>query len=58
MTRLIRRFLDDERGATAIEYGIIGALIFLAVVGSITLFAGNSTSGFNGAMVTIAAKLS
>lgn len=57
MTDLIRRFSRDDSGATAIEYGIIGALIFLAIVGSITLFAGNATTGFNGAMATIAAKL-
>lgn len=57
MSQLIRRFLRDDSGATAIEYGLIGALIFLAVVGSITLFAGNATTGFNGAMATIAARL-
>ncbi len=28
----IRRFLDDESGATAIEYGLIAALISIAVV--------------------------
>ncbi len=29
----IRRFAGDERGATAIEYGLIAAFIFLAIVG-------------------------
>jgi pilus assembly protein Flp/PilA len=37
------RFLADERGATAIEYGLICALVFLVVVTSITAF-GNKTS--------------
>ena len=37
------RFWADERGATAIEYGIICALVFLVVVTSITAF-GNKTS--------------
>ncbi len=30
-----RRFLSDERGGTAIEYAIIAALIFLAIVAAI-----------------------
>ena len=30
--RLIRRFLADESGATAIEYGLIVGLISLAIV--------------------------
>jgi pilus assembly protein Flp/PilA len=39
----LTRFLRDERGATAIEYGLICALVFLVVVSSITAF-GNKTS--------------
>ena len=57
MTTLIRRFLDNEGGATAIEYGLIIAMIFLAIVGAIQLFANNSTGAFNQAMATIAAAL-
>ncbi len=55
MPMLIRRFLKDEGGATAVEYGVILAVLFIAVIGAFTLFAGNSTSGFNGAMATITA---
>ena len=33
--RLIRRFLAGESGATAIEYGLIVALISLAIVGAL-----------------------
>ena len=29
---LTKRFCDDESGATAIEYGLIVSLIFLAIV--------------------------
>jgi pilus assembly protein Flp/PilA len=36
--RRIRRFARDDHGATAIEYGLILALIFLAMVGSVQLF--------------------
>ncbi len=32
MGRLIRRFLKDDAGATAIEYGLIVALLSLAIV--------------------------
>lgn len=39
MTRVLSRFARDERGATAIEYGLIAALVFLA------LFAGASGLG-------------
>jgi pilus assembly protein Flp/PilA len=28
----------DERGATAIEYGLILALVFLAMIGAVTAF--------------------
>ena len=32
MSRLVVRFLNDKSGATAIEYGLIAALIALAIV--------------------------
>ena len=41
MTKLFTRFLKDESGATAIEYGLIAALISVALItGATTL--GNS----------------
>ncbi|MDH6169385.1 pilus assembly protein Flp/PilA [Variovorax boronicumulans] len=33
MTNSITRFIRDEEGATAIEYGIIAGLISIAIVG-------------------------
>ena len=39
MMKLIKRFRNDESGATAIEYGLIAALIALAIM------AGASTIG-------------
>ncbi|SIR05972.1 pilus assembly protein Flp/PilA [Rhizobium sp. RU35A] len=41
MSRLFARFLKSESGATAIEYGLIAALI------SVALIAGASTLGDN-----------
>lgn len=35
MEKLITRFKDDENGATAIEYGLIAALIAVAVIAAI-----------------------
>ncbi len=33
MTNIFARFLKDESGATAIEYGLIAALISVAIIG-------------------------
>lgn len=35
MTTLLQRFLKDETGATAIEYGLIVAVLSLAIVGGV-----------------------
>ena len=32
-----RRFMRDESGATAIEYGLIAALIAVAIIGAVTI---------------------
>jgi len=45
MRRLIGRFLRNESGATAIEYGLLCALIFLAVVTSISALANSQNGG-------------
>ncbi len=37
MTKLFTRFLKDESGATAIEYGLIAALISVALIAGATL---------------------
>jgi pilus assembly protein Flp/PilA len=33
MTKFFNRFLKDESGATAIEYGLIAALIAVVIIG-------------------------
>jgi len=33
MQNLVTRFIEDESGATAIEYGLIAALIAVAMIG-------------------------
>jgi pilus assembly protein Flp/PilA len=37
MSKFFARFAKDESGATAIEYGLIAALIALAVIGGARL---------------------
>lgn len=40
----LRSLFHDRRGATAVEYGLILALIFLAIVGGVTTL-GESVRG-------------
>ncbi|MBS3648055.1 Flp family type IVb pilin [Pseudaminobacter sp. 19-2017] len=35
MAKTLRRFIADENGATAIEYGLIIAVLSLAIVGGV-----------------------
>jgi len=43
---LVKRFLNDESGATAIEYGLIAALIAVAIIGAATALGTNLSSVF------------
>ena len=36
MTKVLARFVKDESGATAIEYGLIAALVAVACIGAWT----------------------
>ena len=44
MTQFVRSFLNDESGATAIEYGLIAAGIAVAIIAAVGLL-GDSLSG-------------
>jgi pilus assembly protein Flp/PilA len=48
---MLKRFYQTTEGATAIEYGLIGALIFLALVVGVTLL-GTGSNGMYGNIVT------
>jgi pilus assembly protein Flp/PilA len=39
--------MRDESGATAIEYGLIAALISVAIIGALTAIGGQLTATFN-----------
>jgi pilus assembly protein Flp/PilA len=43
---LISRFVRDESGATAIEYGLIAALIAVAIIGAVRLVGSNLATTF------------
>ncbi len=35
MTKFLKKFIADESGATAIEYGLIAALVSVAAIGAL-----------------------
>lgn len=41
------RFMKDESGATAIEYGLIAALIAVGIITAATLLGGSISNLFN-----------
>jgi pilus assembly protein Flp/PilA len=43
----IRRFFKEEEGATAVEYGLLAALIAVVIIGAVTLLGGNLANTFN-----------
>jgi pilus assembly protein Flp/PilA len=53
MKNLLTRFAREESGATAIEYGLIAALIAVVIIGAITAIGSNMSAKFN----TVASNL-
>jgi pilus assembly protein Flp/PilA len=51
--KLIARFVNDEDGATAIEYGLIAALIAVGIIAAATSLGG----GLNKVFGTVSTKL-
>ncbi|HUB97742.1 MAG TPA: Flp family type IVb pilin [Stellaceae bacterium] len=43
----VLHLLRDDRGATAIEYGLIAALISVAIIAAVTLVGTNLNTTFN-----------
>ncbi|HLZ76860.1 Flp family type IVb pilin [Phenylobacterium sp.] len=46
MSKFVTRFLKDESGATAIEYGLIAALVAVVLVTALTAVGTNLTTLF------------
>ena len=47
LRQLISRFLCDDSGATAIEYGLIAALIAIVVITAVSMIGTNLRGTFN-----------
>lgn len=47
MTQFMKRFAQDESGATAIEYGLIAALIAVVIIAGATLVGTSLRDKFN-----------
>lgn len=45
---MLKRFLKDERGATAVEYGLIIAVLSLSIVGGIGMLMNAIGNNFDG----------
>ncbi len=53
MKHIVTKFIDDETGATAIEYGLIASLIAVAIIGAVTTLGTKLTTTFG----SVSAKL-
>ena len=46
--KIVNRFLNDESGATAIEYGLIAALISVGIIAAATTLGNGLSNLFTG----------
>ena len=53
MSKNIKSFMNDESGATAIEYGLIAALIAVGIIGASTMLGTKIAGTFNKAATTM-----
>ena len=53
MTKFFSQFAQDESGATAIEYGLIAALIAVVIIAGVTALGGNLNTMFSGLSTTV-----
>jgi pilus assembly protein Flp/PilA len=54
MTMFLSRLLRDESGATAIEYGLIAALISVVIITAVTLVGTRLSAVFNSIATALA----
>jgi pilus assembly protein Flp/PilA len=54
---MMKRFLQDQRGATAIEYAIIGAMISIAIIASVSLLGDALDDSFSTTAAKVAATV-
>ena len=46
MSKFVTRFLKNESGATAIEYGLLAALIAVVIIGAVSALGGTLRTTF------------
>lgn len=46
MTKIMNRFINDESGSTAIEYGLIASLIAVAIIAAVGAVGDNLAGTF------------
>ena len=56
MKNLMKRFNKNEAGATAIEYGLIAALIAVVLITALTSLGNNMSTKFNAVSTAVAAR--
>jgi pilus assembly protein Flp/PilA len=47
LKQLVCKFVSDEQGATAIEYGLLAGLISVVIIASVTLIGSNLKGVFD-----------
>ena len=53
---MIKQFLSDEQGATAIEYGLIAALVAVGLIVALSVLGNNLSAQFNYIGSTVGAQ--
>ncbi|WP_211451810.1 Flp family type IVb pilin [Collimonas antrihumi] len=57
MNAKLMKFLRDEDGVTAIEYGLIAGLVAAALIVAVAALTGDGTKGLQGIFTRIGTKL-
>jgi pilus assembly protein Flp/PilA len=53
MSNIVLKFVADQRGATAIEYGLIAALIAVVIITALTSVGTSLSAAFTGIATTL-----
>ena len=54
MKNMIEKFIREEEGATAVEYGLMVALIAVVIIGAVTTLGTNLSSKFSSVATSVA----
>ncbi len=56
MKKLLKKISKSEEGATAIEYGLIAALIAVVLIASLTALGNNMRTKFNAVSTAVSSR--